>query len=33
MAVALPIRPPLTPMLARLARTLPEGGRFVFEPK
>jgi hypothetical protein len=31
--MALPIRPLLLPMLARLARNLPEVGRFVFEPK
>ena len=29
----LPVAPPLRPMLARLARELPEGGGFVFEPK
>jgi ATP-dependent DNA ligase len=31
--VVLPVRPPLRPMLARLARTLPEDGSFLFEPK
>jgi ATP-dependent DNA ligase len=33
--VALPVRPPVRPMLARLARELPaaEPGRFVYEPK
>jgi ATP-dependent DNA ligase len=33
--VALPVRPPLRPMLARLARELPDAGdrTFVFEPK
>src|ERR671933_1150643 len=30
--VNLPVRPPLRPMLARLARTLPEGG-YLYEPK
>jgi ATP-dependent DNA ligase len=31
--VALPVRPPLQPMLARLVRELPAGDDFVFEPK
>ncbi|MGZ4147694.1 MAG: ATP-dependent DNA ligase, partial [Actinomycetota bacterium] len=33
--MALPVRPPLRPMLARLARELPDAGdrRFVYEPK
>jgi ATP-dependent DNA ligase len=30
---ASPIAPPVEPMLARLAETLPEGGEFLFEPK
>ena len=29
----LPVTPPVAPMLARLARTLPEGPGWVFEPK
>ncbi|MBV8951892.1 MAG: ATP-dependent DNA ligase [Actinobacteria bacterium] len=29
----LPVNPPLSPMLAKLARELPEGHEFVYEPK
>ena len=31
--MALPLTPPLKPMLAKLARTLPEGDGWLFEPK
>lgn len=31
--MVLPVRPPLKPMLARLTRSLPDRGSFVFEPK
>src|SRR5436309_9276103 len=29
----LPVMPPVAPMLAKLARTMPEGDNFVYEPK
>ena len=29
----LPVRPPLAPMLARLARELPREGDYIYEPK
>jgi ATP-dependent DNA ligase len=32
-AMRLPIQPPLEPMLAKLARTIPEGDGWLFEPK
>ncbi len=31
--MALPLQPPLKPMLAKLARTIPEGEGWLFEPK
>jgi ATP-dependent DNA ligase len=31
--VTLPLRPPLSPMLAKLTRELPPSGDVVFEPK
>lgn len=31
--VALPVNPPLKPMLAKLSRTIPEGDGWLFEPK
>lgn len=31
--MSLPIRPPVSPMLARLARELPAGKQWVYEPK
>ena len=31
--MALPISPPLKPMLAKLARTIPAGGGLLYEPK
>jgi ATP-dependent DNA ligase len=31
--MTVPVRPPLPPMLARLERSLPEGGGYIFEPK
>src|SRR3954447_7657132 len=29
----LPVMPPVAPMLAKLARTMPEGDDYVYEPK
>jgi ATP-dependent DNA ligase len=29
----LPVRPPVAPMLARLARELPRDGDYIYEPK
>jgi ATP-dependent DNA ligase len=33
MPVALPVRPPVLPMLAKLTRELPAGDGMLFEPK
>ena len=33
MADGYPIDPPVEPMLARIAKTLPAGGSFLYEPK
>jgi ATP-dependent DNA ligase len=33
LAMALPLQPPFRPMLAKLARTIPEGDGWLFEPK
>ena len=31
--MALPVRPPFEPMLAKLSRELPPGGAVIYEPK
>jgi ATP-dependent DNA ligase len=31
--LTLPVSPPVEPMLAKLASSLPEGKEFVYEPK
>jgi ATP-dependent DNA ligase len=31
--MALPVAPPVSPMLAKLARSLPEGEGYAYEPK